>query len=88
MKNAIKVFHLILVLIYGGCAVQTTTIPFGEHRYAPKSKDAHIDILLEEPSRPYELIGFITAKKQATIRFDDLHLCLFVRNVSCNLNSL
>jgi hypothetical protein len=70
-----RIFKLLipaLVLLCMSCAVQTTAIPFGEHRYKPKPKDAVIDVLLKEPTRPYELIGMITVKKQATLRFETI----------------
>lgn len=48
-----------------GCAVQANAIRFGEHQYDPRPYDAQVDVLLSEPSRPYEVIGLVTADKQA-----------------------
>lgn len=48
-----------------GCAVQANSIRFGEHQYAPRPVGSQVDVLLSEPSRPYEVIGLVTADKQA-----------------------
>jgi hypothetical protein len=61
----ITVSILCVVLVFSGCAVQSNAIRFGETAYAPKPRGTAIPVLVEPPTKPYEVIGMVTADKQA-----------------------